>query len=144
MSRIINRGPDNIFRTIPLPSTSTPTMADTRITTTNTGQYDLLLAVSQDSINSALAALWDLDGDNMTAVEIDGADFGIVGSISGEISSPDIQVIASGAGRGSVLFRMTFIGGDAKLWNSNLKKSEKKALKGFQLAFKVDIGELCV
>jgi len=101
--------------------------------------------MSQDSVNSAIAAMWDLDGDNMTAVTFDGADIGIVGKIEGQIGYPDVQVIATGAGRGSVLFRLSFTGGTTTLFNKTSKKTEKKPMKGFQVAFKVDIGMwLCV
>ncbi|EUC41745.1 hypothetical protein COCMIDRAFT_8585 [Bipolaris oryzae ATCC 44560] len=114
-------------------------MAETRTTSTSTGQYDLLLAMSQDSVNSGLSAMWDLDGDNMDSIEFDGETVGIIGNINGKIGAPDVQVIAAGAGRGSVLFRLTFTEGTTAVFNKATKKKEKKNLKGFQIAFKVDI-----
>lgn len=116
-------------------------MADSRITLTSTGQYDLLLALSQDSINAALAAMWDLDGDKMTTITINGAKFGMLDKMTGQIGEPAVQVIATGAGRGSVLFRLNFVSGTGHFFNSELEDTEPKSLEGFRVAFKVDIGE---
>ncbi|KAK7403329.1 hypothetical protein QQX98_010918 [Neonectria punicea] len=83
--------------------------------------------------------MWDLDGDSMSTIEVDGQDLGIVGSINGQIGSPNIQVIASGAGLGSVLFRLGFTDGTTNLFSKEMKRAEKKPIKGFKIAFKVDI-----
>ncbi|KAK4167410.1 hypothetical protein QBC43DRAFT_141549 [Cladorrhinum sp. PSN259] len=113
-------------------------MAETRVTTTSTGQYDMLLAMSQDSINAALAAMWDLDGDDIGVIEFDRIKAGM-GSIRGKIEAPDMQVIADGTGRGSVLFRLNFASGTAKLYDEDLEDFDEKSMKGFKIAFTVDI-----
>ncbi|EQB55578.1 hypothetical protein CGLO_04481 [Colletotrichum gloeosporioides Cg-14] len=78
-------------------------MENSRITTSSTGQYDLLLAMSQDSINEALKAMWDVEGDNIAKISIDGNEYGIVARIEATIEAPNIQVIADGTGRGTAI-----------------------------------------
>lgn len=114
-------------------------MGDSRITSTSTGQYDMLLAMSQDSVNAAIANMWDVEGDELATIEYEG---GPAGSLKGTLTGVDIQVLAHGASQGSVYFRMTFGEGEAKFWDQKAKKTLPFPMKGWKLALKVNIGKL--
>ena len=112
-------------------------MEDTRITRTSTGQYDMLLAISQDSINASIRAMWDVEGDNLEDIK---HQVGILGQIDGKVSDVKVQVQADGAGRSGVLVRIDFASGTANFADDEGGHLPSCNMEGWKFCFRADIG----
>ncbi|KAL8692991.1 MAG: hypothetical protein Q9218_002080, partial [Villophora microphyllina] len=112
-------------------------MEETRITQTSTGQYDMLLAISQDSINAAIRAMWDIEGDELETVNMK---IGILGEINAKINDVKVQVLADGTGRGGVLVRLEFASGTYKPVDDDSEPLDSCNMEGWKLCFRADIG----
>lgn len=112
-------------------------MADSRINSTSPGQYDLLLAVSQDSLNQALLSMWDIKGDAVEKMSVKNK----LGSMDATITQVQAQVLADGSGRGGVLMKLTLGSGNATLPN-NKDEDVQCTVHDWKICFRADIGKL--